>query len=389
MWMSRTLPAAADLPPAPPRAVAIAVPAHNEAESIAACLGALDVAAGAATGPVVTVILANNSRDRTAQIAREFCTMAMTTVVAEVELPAELAHAGGARRAALDWAAALIPADGVLMTTDADSVVDPGWIAANLAELTSADAVAGVVAFDEATQAALPPLPLRALEWRLADRHARLASLIDPRAHDPWPNHLWAWGASLALTVAAYRRIGGLPVVPLAEDRALAAAIEAHDLRLRHSNAPVVYTSARLHGRAPGGFADLLRTYADDDTALCDAALEPTADLIRRLRWRAAMRRVFARHDAPFFGAQWQDIEANARDLNRKRLAPADLASEVSRAERLVRQLETAARRADTPASAAVRAQSPQLLTPLQEIPPPPSRRRADSPVSAQASGPA
>lgn len=160
---------------------------------------------------------------------------------------------GGARRAALDRAAALLPADGILMTTDADSTVDPDWIVANLAELADADAVAGVVTFDEATRASLPPLPLRALEWRLADLHARLASLIDPRPHDLWPNHIWAWGASLAVTLDAYRRIGGLPPVPIAEDRALAAAVEEYDLRLRHSHAPVVYTSARTRGRAPGG----------------------------------------------------------------------------------------------------------------------------------------
>lgn len=389
MWMSRTLSAASILLPAPLRAVGIAVPAYNEGESIAACLGALDRAAARTLGPVFTVVLVNNSRDKTAQVAREFRSLAMTTVVAEVELPAASAHAGGARRAALDWAAALIPGDGVLMTTDADSVVDPGWVAANLAELASADAVAGVVAFDEATHAALPPMPLRALEWRLAECHARLASLIDPRPHDPWPNHLWAWGASLALTVAAYRRIGGLPAVPLAEDRALAAAVEAHDLKLRHSHVPVVYTSARLHGRAPGGFADLLRSYAGDDTTLCDAALEPTADLVRRLQRRATLRAVFERCRASGFGAHWQEIEANTPDLARTRLAPTELRSEVALAEHLIRQLEIAARRGDTRASAAGRARSPRSPSQRPEMPPPPSRRRSDSPASVQASEPA
>ncbi|QYE36597.1 glycosyltransferase [Polymorphobacter sp. PAMC 29334] len=389
--MSRTLPATPDLPPAPPRAVAIAVPAHNEDESIGACLGALDLAATTASGPVFTVVLVNNSRDKTAQIARQFRALAMTVVVAEVELPADRAHAGGARRTALDWAAALLPADGVLMTTDADSVVDRGWIAANLAELITADAVAGVVAFDEATQAALPPLPLRALEWRLADHHARLASLIDPRPHDPWPNHVWAWGASLALTLAAYRRIGGLPIVALAEDRAMAAAIEAHDLRLRHSHAPVVYTSARLHGRAPGGFADLLRTYAADDTALCDAVLEPTELLVQRLKWRATLRQRFERQNATGFGAQWQDIEATVSGLARQRLAPADLAYEVALAERLISRLESAARRGDTRAFDPARPLSLHAhpLSPHPEMPSPPSHHRADNPGSARASGPA
>lgn len=295
---------------------------------------------------------------------------------------------GGARRAALDRAAALLPADGILMTTDADSTVDPDWIVANLAELADADAVAGVVTFDEATRASLPPLPLRALEWRLADLHARLASLIDPRPHDLWPNHIWAWGASLAVTLDAYRRIGGLPPVPIAEDRALAAAVEEYDLRLRHSHAPVVYTSARTRGRAPGGFADLLRSYAVDDTALCDAALEPTAALVRRLEWRSTLRALFAAHDARGFGVYWREIEAAAAGLGRTRLAPAALANEVAQAERLVRRLERAARRGDSrgPAACASPSHSPPSH---RETPAPPSHRRADNGASVRASGPA
>jgi len=381
--MSRTI-VTPTLPAPPPRAVAVAVPAHDEAGSIAACLGALDIAAGRVTGPVTAVVLANNCRDATAALAQAFTARNLTVEVADVVLAPANAHAGGARRAALDRAASLLPPNGVLMTTDADSVVDPGWIAANLAELTRADAVAGVVAFDEATRASLPPLPLRALEWRLADAHARLASLIDPRAHDPWPNHLWAWGASLALTLAAYRKVGGLPAIPLAEDRALASAIEAHDLRLRHSHAPVVYTSARLHGRAPGGFADLLRTYASDTHALCDAALEPTADLVRRLRCRVELRRSFDRHGARGFGAQWREIEASTSDLLRSRLAPADLAYEVAVAERLVNDLEGAGSRAGIRASVPAPAASPTAAR--LEMLPPPSPRRADSRGSARAS---
>jgi hypothetical protein len=382
MWMSCAH-STVLLPPPPPRAVAVAVPAHDEAESIAACLTAIDLAAGRVAGPVTVVVLANNCRDATAAVAQAFTARNLTVEVADVVLAPRDAHAGGARRAALDRAAALLPPDGVLMTTDADSVVDPAWIASNLAELTGADAVAGVVAFDEPTRAALPPLPLRSLEWRLADLHARLASLIDPRPHDPWPNHLWAWGASLALTLAAYRTVGGLPAVPLAEDRALAAAIEAHDLRLRHSHAPVVYTSARLHGRAPGGFADLLRTYATDTGALCDAALEPTADLVTRLRWRAMFRDTF--ETQPGFGAYWAKIE-RAPGLARDRLRPGDLAREVDLAERLVRRLEREGSRADSRGSAAGRSRRPMARQ--REMPPPRSRRRADSRASPPASEP-
>ncbi len=331
-----------------PRAVAVAIPACNEAELIGPCLAALAAAAAQSAVRVTVVVFVNNSHDATFAAARAVHHPALEPVVIDAVLPPERAHAGGARRAALDRAAALLPPDGVLMTTDADSVVDASWIAANLAEIDAGvDAVAGIVAFDAAGRAALPPLPGRDLEWRLAALQARLAALLDPVPHDPWPNHIWVWGASIALTLAAYRAVGGLPVVALAEDRALAAALERHDLRLRHSHAPVVYTSARQAGRAPGGFADLLTGYATDPTAPCDAALEPVADLDRRLQWRARLRR---RLPGGGFGAAWSAVEASTPCLVRRRVIPAMLATEVELAERVIRRLE--ARRGDTGASA-------------------------------------
>jgi SAM-dependent methyltransferase len=276
-------------------------------------------------------------------------------------------------RAALEYAATLLPPDGIMMTTDADSRVHPKWIAANLAELAAgADAVAGTVTFDEEERAALPSLPGRALEWRLAALHARLGNLIDPRAHDPWPNHIWAWGASLALTLSAYRHVGGLPSVPLAEDRALAAALERSDLKVRHSHAPLVLTSARRIGRAPGGFADLLQSYLVDATAPCDAALEPTATLLRRLYWRAWLRRIarqeglgaagmaarqlgFDAGPASGFGALWSAVETQTSFLKRSRVMPAMLAAEVALAERWISRIERhATDRDDSPASARV-----------------------------------
>ncbi|MEJ7661828.1 MAG: hypothetical protein WKG07_20740, partial [Hymenobacter sp.] len=57
------------------------------------------------------------------------------------------------------------------------------------------------------------------------------------------------FGASLALTARAYRRVGGLPVVRYLEDEALCQQLRRHDLRLRHSPRVVVHTSARQCGR--------------------------------------------------------------------------------------------------------------------------------------------
>lgn len=351
MWLSRdnlTLPT---LPVGAPRQVVVGVPARDEATDIIRCLAALDNAAGRAAIPVTIVVGANNCMDTTAAFARSYAARWADVVVDEVLLSPGQAHAGGARRYVMDKAADLAGASGVVMTTDADSRVDVDWIAANLGEIAGgADAVAGVITFDAAARAVLPELRHRAAEWHLASLHARLEHLVDPRPHDPWPRHIWAWGASLALTVEAYRAVGGVPPVALAEDRALADAVERAGLRLRRSHAPLVFTSPRRCGRAPGGFADLLASHADTASP-CDSALEPTRILIRRLVLRARMRR---ENDGGFTEA-WSQAEATSPHLARTRLRPIDLTDEVRRAERLIGLLERrAARRADSSHAALV-----------------------------------
>ncbi|WP_375422627.1 glycosyltransferase [uncultured Sphingomonas sp.] len=369
MWLS-TFPTEPGLPPRRAHRVAVAIPARDEALHIAACISALDEAAAQVTASEVSVlVLVNNSSDDTAAIARGLTPVNLRLAVQVADFSADVAHAGSARKLALDRCAAALPPEAILMTTDADSWVDAGWIAANLVAIEAgADAVAGAVTFDAATRAALPDLSGRALEWRLAHLHARLGTLVDPRAHDRWPNHIWAWGASLALTVAAYRQVGGVPAVAYTEDRLLAEAIEWHDLRLRRSHAPVVYTSARQHGRANGGFAAMIGSYASDPHAACDSALEPTAALLHRLRWRARLRRAFAEGGPPTverlfpelgfeatgsaatFGAWWRLAEQRAPSLARRPVTPAMLEAEVRRAERLVSRLERCeARRGGSP----------------------------------------
>lgn len=303
-------------------------------------------------------MLVNNSTDATADIVRRTVVRHVSVDVVELNFADEDAHAGRARRLAMGLCAARLSNDGVIMTTDADSRVDRGWIAAMLVEIEAGnDAVAGVVAFDPGT--VIDASPERVQEWQLAHLHARLHTLLDPRPQERWPTHIWAWGASLAVT-AAYRAVGGLPEILLAEDRAFADILDRQGFKVRRSHAPIVYTSARQSGRAPGGFADLLRSYASDPAALCDAAIEPTADLVRRLRWRSRLRRSYA-HGGPQlcdrasrrlqisstlvgdgFGDWWRAIEVASPRLRRERVSPATLAGELRHARRIIARIERA-----------------------------------------------
>ncbi len=274
----------------------IAVPVRNEEERIAACLRAIDAQAGLAPGSLGLVLFLNNCTDRTEAI--------VAATVPALSIPVRVltetfagAHAGWARRRAMDAAAAWLGEarpGGIILSTDADSRVPPDWVARNGAAIRAgADAVAGRVELDAAEAALLPPsLPARG---RLEDRYDALITeaeaRIDPDPHDPWPCHRTAIGATLAVTRSAYQAVGGMPEIPLGEDGAFIARLIQHGLRVRHATDVCVTISARLAGRAPGGVADTIRARCEEPDALCDARMEPFIRAVRRYAWRRRFRR--------------------------------------------------------------------------------------------------
>ncbi len=153
----------------------------------------------------------------------------------------------------------------VILTTDADGIVARDWLAANLAEIDAgADAVGGDVRLHPDELGALPAEVRRciALDERYRRLVTRLRDRLEPAAHDPTPRHDQHVGASLALTAAIYRRIGGLPPLPSSEDQACVRRVRAAGGRVRHSPRVRVWTSGRFSGRAEGGMASTLRSWA-------------------------------------------------------------------------------------------------------------------------------
>lgn len=353
-------------------AYVIAIPARDEAARITGCLEACAQAASRAW-PVRgrILVLVNNSVDDTAARAMSWAArpdlpmapdLPMTpdlpmisdipVDVVSCRLPRDLAHAGAARRQALDLARARVGEDGVLLTTDADTRPDPDWVRANLAALGKGAAlVCGRLAFDPAEFNRLPPTitaryRLQA-RWR---RHAaELVARLDPDPHDPWPSHGEVGGASLAVTARAWDRVGGLPAVSHAEDRAFARRIRAHGLPVRHDPAVRVVTSCRLTGRAAGGLADTLAAglVAGDHPA--DEDFEPLGMLWLRAALRARVRRLLAADIDPApllrwsgfegrlpdraagFGPVWAAVEAQHPHLARRRMRLSDVAAGLPR----------------------------------------------------------
>lgn len=315
-----------DVGPAPtPRAV-VAIPVRDEAERIGACLTALACQQGVEAGGIGVVLLLNNCSDGTAEAVAAW-RASSSLPVRVVERVFAGANAGWARREAMDIAAAWIEdgghADGLILTTDADSRVPADWIVGNLAAVAGGvDAVAGAIALDEADAARLPAaLHARGrLEGAYDALLTELEARIDPLLHDPWPRHRTTSGATLAVRLSAYRRVGGMPPLAVGEDRAFVSSLLSSDAKVRHAPDIVVVTSGRLEGRAPGGAADTIRQRCEVPQSPCDLSLEPLPRALFRFAWRRRLRALHAsgRVDRTRLWAPWLGIRAEeARTIAR------------------------------------------------------------------------
>ena len=340
--------------------VVVAIPARDEADRIGPCLAALN---GQSRLPDAVVLMLNNCTDATEAIARGLTPeMRYRLHVVSRELPAFQANAGHARRLAMEMAAELAGPDGVLVTTDADSIVPADWVSGNLRALhRGVDVVCGRAVIDPA-EAAMIPAHLHAddaLECRLIALLDSLAWSLDPELHDPPLRHTEASGASIAVRMDAYRRAGGIPDIRSGEDRAFVRKLWMMDARVRHDPAIQVSVSGRIVGRAEGGMADAIRRRMIQQDEFTDDQVEPALDAFRRYSLRYRSRMAWLRMmDAAlagdlelppeqlseclnhrYFGETWAALEACSPALQRRRVRFADIPAEIATAEALLHQV--------------------------------------------------
>lgn len=235
----------------------VCVPARNEADAISVLLEAL--ARQSVSVPVLVALCVNNSDDGTERVARSAARAFGSRIVLicdNVTFAPDLAHAGSARRSAMELGARLVSSDqDLLISTDADCRPPPDWIAANLAVTDRDLIIGGRIVLDE--DELLPPA-VRAARARYDAYWARVREIedaVEPMPWDPAPRHGDHTGASLALSRELYRRAGGVPLIATGEDRALVEAAQRAGGRLIHPQAVWTRTSARTVGRAEGGMA--------------------------------------------------------------------------------------------------------------------------------------
>ena len=258
----------------------VAVPVCNEFERIVDCLDALAVQADIAAGALGLLLFLNNCTDGTRDVVETWIPTCPWPVRL-VEEDSAAASAGWARRKAMDAGAAWLEAAGspagLILTTDADSRVAIDWVARNRAAMTAgADAVAGRFVFDPIEAASLPiGLQRRQkLEAEYEGVLAEIAARLAPQRGNPWPCHRTGSGASIAVSLSAYRLVSGMPALRSGEDRAFLDLLRSRNLIVRHATDIVVTTSSRLDGRASGGTADTLRRWRDDPDGMCEVGLQ-------------------------------------------------------------------------------------------------------------------
>lgn len=347
------------VPPAPELRASIIIPAKDEADTLPAALHALAMQVDGQgrvlpSRSVEVLVLANNCQDATAQIARNFAAHHPDLVVhvAEITLPASEAHVGRARRLLMDDACRRLELVGhpgaFIASTDADTQVAPDWLAATAAELAAgADAVGGRILMTGAN----PACPVRRCQLRDATYQllrTQLETQLDPVAHDPWPRHHQHFGASLAVTAAAYRLVGGLPVVPHLEDEALYQLLLLYDLRVRHSPAVRVFTSGRQQGRVEVGLSWQLREWASlgqqeplvPHPAAWAAELRARQELRGTWQTSRPAQQLFRSSAQPSpthtFGAFWRQIQPGLRAAEEEKYPAIPLREAITELRRLL-----------------------------------------------------
>ena len=218
-------------------AVGVVLPVHDEEEMLPGALHALEQAIGALSPSIacsVAVVL-DGCGDASWAIAARWAARLGALVISRDCRSVGLARQTGFV-ALLARCLEVDPTQVWLATTDADSRVPPDWLTVQVeARSSGVDLWAGRV--------------------KIVEQSAALQRWTDRYAAERDPIH----GANLGFSAALYRDLGGFHSLRSGEDRDLHRRAVAHGCCIRYDGGAIVTTSSRRTGRAPEGFADVIR----------------------------------------------------------------------------------------------------------------------------------
>lgn len=212
--------------------IGIVIPAHNEAETIADCLAAVQTAIAQLPQGVdaYPLVVLDNCTDDTQNIVKD---------LGVDYLSCDYRCVGRARDFGLRHA--IKNGATWLCCTDADSTVSKDWLAEQISHLQQpTDMICGVVSV--ANWSHLTP----------KTRDDYLAHYQDKMGH----RHIH--GANLSFSSRAYLAVGGFEALACHEDVNLVKKFENQGFNIIWSNRVRVTTSSRLEARAAEGFAAFL-----------------------------------------------------------------------------------------------------------------------------------
>ena len=208
--------------------ISVVIPAYNEEKYLPACLHAVGQQEDAP--PYEVVVVDNASTDGTADIARQFG----ARVVAEPRKGVSRARQTGFEAAGGE----------IIASTDADTIVPPGWLARIAAHFRDDPALGGV--YGPVHWPDGRPIEQFILRYMVS----RGQWLCNRVRRDFW------WGSNFAVRREVFWRAGGFPVDwPAGEDTDLSLRV-SRIARVRFDPNLVVYASSR---RAREGWARLGR----------------------------------------------------------------------------------------------------------------------------------
>jgi glycosyltransferase involved in cell wall biosynthesis len=271
-------------PPAARLRACVVVPARDEEERIASCVAALARQEDVDHDEYEVILVLDGCADRTAQRAHDEAERhpGFTLLV----VAPDAGGAGRSRRAGMELACARLTglglADGLIASTDADTVPDRRWLRHQLDLVAGgARAIGGVIEVDPGD---LAHGDLRPRESRL---RRRLAAVGDEGGEVV--EHPFFSGASIGITVEAYRRTGGLRPLATLEDQALERSLIDNAIPITRSMSVRVLTSGRTDGRARHGLSADLRADSWTRRRTSRAGDHDAADLARRKTGRVSV----------------------------------------------------------------------------------------------------
>jgi glucosyl-3-phosphoglycerate synthase len=245
-------------PPHPGMLASVVVPARNEEALVGSCLAALAEQDGVSPEEYEVLLVLDRCTDATEERALEVAAKYPDLRLYLLEGPGR--GAGHARRVGMEEAYARLLSlerpEGLIASTDADTIVAPNWLSVQLqAAARGARAIGGHIELRDDADLPRGVSGWRAEQGRLRQREL-LATLGPADESGPIRAEHWQFsGASLALTAATYQEIGGLEPRAALEDEYLERALLRRGVPIERPLAVRVTTSARLVGRAKRGLA--------------------------------------------------------------------------------------------------------------------------------------